>query len=134
MQRVGDILGECVDPSLPANAAKPASSERGPRFFDGSYGIGLLSSRPLEDDDRLELEAAHHPRAVLHARLQVGARPLQVFCTHLTPIIGHVPHPEGGSSSDGQAQQVDAWLARVEKMVGSEPALVLGDLNTGSAA
>jgi endonuclease/exonuclease/phosphatase family metal-dependent hydrolase len=124
-------LDECVDPTLPKAEATDRSTDDGPRFYDGSYGIGLLSSRPLKATDRLDLESAHHPRGVLYAEIEVGAAPLHVFCTHLTPILRGVPHPNGGSWSSEQSRQVDAMLAFIERKAGNQPVLVLGDLNTG---
>jgi endonuclease/exonuclease/phosphatase family metal-dependent hydrolase len=131
MRRVGEILDDCVDPDLTRGAE--SSSEKELRFFDGSYGIGLLSAQPLAGADRLELEAGHHPRAVIHAQIDAGDLPLHVFCTHLTPILRGIPHPTGGSWEAEQAAQVDALLAWVDAKAGDEPAIVLGDLNTGPA-
>lgn len=128
MRRVGEILDDCVDPDLTRGAS---NSKQALRFFDGSYGIGLLSARPLSRSDRLELTAAHHPRAVLHAELEVGERPLHLFCTHLTPILRGIPHPSGSSWEAEQSAQVDALLDWVDAKAGDEPAIVLGDLNTG---
>jgi endonuclease/exonuclease/phosphatase family metal-dependent hydrolase len=129
MRRVAEILDDCVDPNLSRVADDPSRQQL--RFFDGSYGIGLLSSRALAEVDRLELEAGHHPRAVLHARIEAGKQPLHVFCTHLTPILRGIPHPIGSTWQAEQSAQVDALLAWVETKAGDEPALVLGDLNTG---
>jgi endonuclease/exonuclease/phosphatase family metal-dependent hydrolase len=131
MRRVAEILDECVDPTLPKPDAETAATAEGPRFFDGSYGIGLLSSQRLSDVERLELVAAHHPRAVLHARIGEGAQRLHLFCTHLTPILRGVPHPAGGSWASEQSEQVDAVLDWVERKAGDQPAILLGDLNTG---
>jgi endonuclease/exonuclease/phosphatase family metal-dependent hydrolase len=131
MRKIGEILEECVDPTLAEPELDPARAAAGPRFFDGSYGIGLLSSERLEDTDRLDLDAAHHPRAVLHARVGHGERRLHVFCTHLTPILRGVAHPGGGSWASEQSRQVDALLDWVDRKAGARPALILGDLNTG---
>lgn len=128
LRRVAEILDECVDPD---RAERAPSNAKGPVFFDGSYGIGLLSSEPLSSVDRLELESAHHPRAVLHASTGDGDRRLHVFCTHLTPVLGNVPHPAGGSWESEQSRQVDAMLDWIARKAGDEPVLVLGDLNTG---
>jgi endonuclease/exonuclease/phosphatase family metal-dependent hydrolase len=131
LRRVGEILEACVDPSVSKAKLGPARAPEGPRFFDGSYGIGLLSSERLTDTDRLDLEAAHHPRAVLYGRLGQGEQRLHVFCTHLSPILRGVPHPSGGSWTSEQSRQVDALLDWVDRKAGDQPALILGDLNTG---
>lgn len=133
LQRVGEILDECVDPN-PVRARSPGGTGKAVHFFDGSYGIGLLSALPLLDRDQRELVSAHHPRAVLHARVEVSGAPLHVFCTHLTPSLAGIPHPSGGSWTEEQSAQVDALLDYVKDRAGTQPAIVLGDLNTGPAA
>jgi endonuclease/exonuclease/phosphatase family metal-dependent hydrolase len=131
LRRVGEILEECVDPSESRAKLDPTQTAEGPRFFDGSYGIGLLSSDELSDGDQLDLEAAHHLRAVLYGKLGEGDQRLHVFCTHLSPILQGVPHPGGGSWASEQSRQVDALLDWVDRKAGDQPALILGDLNTG---
>lgn len=131
LRPITEILDQCVDADR-EHAASPDA--KGPVFFDGSYGIGLLSSMQLSDVDRLELEASHHSRAVLHARIAYAGQRLHVFCTHLTPILRSVPHPGGGSWLSEQSRQVDAMLEWITRQAGDEPALIMGDLNTGPAS
>ncbi len=100
--------------------------------WGGHNGLMLLSTVALEEQDWLDLQGTLVRRIALHARTPDG---LHIFCTHLTANLTDVPY-NGPADSWGaeQATQIDALLAWVdEKTGGTEPAVILGDLNTGPA-
>jgi endonuclease/exonuclease/phosphatase family metal-dependent hydrolase len=128
MRAIDTILGEC------GGRNETASATASKYFYGGSYGIGLLTGETVLESDMLQVASTQHPRAILYAKLATDvAKPLHVFCTHLTPDMGNMSRTSG-SWRDEQQAQLKAMLAFVEqKTRGREPAVIMGDLNTGPA-
>jgi endonuclease/exonuclease/phosphatase family metal-dependent hydrolase len=102
--------------------------------YGGSFGIGLLSRRPIETWDETVLDSSLNRRAVIHAVIDVDGSSLHVFATHLSPIFDDIPFPGEGSWEAEQRAQIERLLALIEERVPTgEPVVVLGDLNTGPA-
>jgi len=127
-----EIEAACVDSAAPARRSGKSTAAEVPALGT-SYGLGLFTSQRLLDQDFLRLEPEHHPRGVLYAHLATAALgEAHVFCTHLTPVLSHVPPPRGRSWHDIQSRQVDQLLAFVErKAPAGALVIVLGDLNMG---
>ena len=101
--------------------------------YEGSLGIGLLSTADIVDTDVLVLESSINRRAVLHALVDTEAfGPIHVFGTHLSAVFSDIPFPGDGSWEGEQASQIEALLAYIETRVDSDdPVVLLGDFNTG---
>lgn len=87
----------------------------------GDTGIAFLSRLPLAETERLALpwkECAWRPRLALATTIQVGARQLHLFNSHIDPH----------ASIEGQLEQHRAILDRASKLTG--PVIMLGDFNT----
>lgn len=87
----------------------------------GDTGIAMLSRLPLGKTERVSLpwaECAWRPRLALATTIQVGARELHLFNSHIDPH----------ASIEGQLEQHRAVLARASRLTG--PVIMLGDFNT----
>lgn len=87
----------------------------------GDTGIAFLSRLPLAKTERLSLpwtECAWRPRLALATTIQVGARQLHLFNSHIDPH----------ASIEGQLEQHRAILDRAGQVTG--PVIMLGDFNT----
>lgn len=131
----GDLVAlrsACV--GTPASDA-PAPESRS-YISGGSYGTGLLSTRPFAAADAKRLDASTVRRAILYGRLDGTALgTVHVFCTHLSALLTGLKYEGSYGSWDREnAAQVRVLLDWVHEKAGSEDAvLVLGDLNTGPA-
>lgn len=103
--------------------------------YGASNGLILLSNLELSGTDHLQLDFFFTVRIVLYAKALTDAGPVHLFCTHLTADISATVEYTGdyGSYEEEQALQIDALLAYIEQKAGDEPAVLLGDLNTGPA-
>lgn len=124
--------GLCLASSLGGTTSEivEACTTVSPRYqYDGSFGLMLLSRRPVVDQAHVELEGSLNRRAVLHAELEGD---VHAFCTHLT-AVEPLPYPgSGGSWRAEQADQIQALLAYIdERAPTSSPTLLMGDLNVG---
>lgn len=101
--------------------------------YDGAFGVGLLTNQTVTASDQLVLSSTLNRRGVLYAELETEAGPMHVFCTHLSAALSiNYPGPAGSWEAEQRAQ-IDAMLAYVAEKAGTEPAVILGDLNTGPA-
>jgi endonuclease/exonuclease/phosphatase family metal-dependent hydrolase len=101
--------------------------------YDGAFGVGLLTNQTVTASDRLVLDSTLNRRGVLYAELETDAGPVHVFCTHLSAALSiNYPGPAGSWEAEQRAQ-IDTMLAYVAEKAGTEPAVILGDLNTGPA-
>jgi endonuclease/exonuclease/phosphatase family metal-dependent hydrolase len=87
--------------------------------YGGSFGTGLLLREPPLASGSITFSSTVNARGALYAKLASAFRegPLHVFAAHLSP---------GGPE---QIPQVEQLLAFIETTAGTEPALLLGDLN-----
>ncbi len=88
---------------------------------DGTTGVALLSRLPLAHLARVELpfaECAWRPRLALAASIEVAARCVRVFNSHIDPHAG----------IDQQLAQHESVLAHAART--NEPTILLGDFNT----
>ena len=97
--------------------------------WGGHNGLLLLSRDTLADTELLMMESWLVQRAALYAR----AGEVQVACTHLAADLPEPDYTSDFASSyeEEQAQQITTLLAWMEDRIGTEPAALLGDFNTG---
>lgn len=119
---IDDILGFC---SQPADLW----------VYDGEFGIGILTSRDILEEDNIILDSNTTRRAVAYAKVDSPIGEVHAFCTHLTAGLSTVPHPkesEGGSWEAEQKGQIDDLRNFIDSKAGSDGLVILlGDLNTG---
>ncbi len=117
---IEDILSACV-------------TESTEYAFGGAFGIGFLSSLPLQDEDRLVFDATTTRRAVLYAKVATPLGEVHAFCTHLNAIYSDVAYPKPtGSWEEEQAAQIADLLAFIDEKAGSDgPVVLMGDMNSG---
>lgn len=84
------------------------------------YGNAILVRHPLAETAMQKLEPLDDYRTVAHARLEVGGRPLEVYCTHLHHTM------EGGEIRDTQLRDLLGFIGRTR---GEAPVLLAGDFN-----
>jgi len=115
-----DILTTCEGPSVPY-------------AYKGSFGIGLLTSFDVLDEDELVLESTTNRRGILYAELDTPFGPVHTFCTHLTAVFTDLDYPGSfGSWEEEQAAQIDELLTFVDDKAGDDGlVMVMGDFNTG---
>lgn len=119
------IYGACI----PGSSGTPNET---PALFGGGFDVGLLSRLPLQATEVKRLDSALVRAAVLYGKVQQNGKNLHVFCTHLGSGIGSFPYPVTGGSWQGENEaQAQAVAAYVAAKAGAEPAVLLGDLNTG---
>ncbi len=96
---------------------------RATRYFQGDYGVALISRYPLEEQTQVQLPrlAEEEPRTVGRARITVRGQPVSVYVTHLANALGNTAL---------RKQQSQAILALIE--ADPHAKLVMGDLNDGA--
>ncbi|MBT3221141.1 MAG: hypothetical protein HN348_18830 [Proteobacteria bacterium] len=100
--------------------------------YGGAFGTALLTSMDLSDTDELLFASTTNRRSVLYGLVDTPLGETHVFCTHLTAVFSMIPYPkEEGSWAEEQAAQVEEFLDYIDEKAGSEPVLVLGDMNMG---
>lgn len=117
----------------PIDELEAACSGDGALFaYDGAFGVGLLTNQVVTAQEALVLEGSTiNRRGVQYMRLEVDGAPLHVFCTHLTANLS-IDYPrEEGSWESEQAAQIDAIHGWIAERVGSDPVILMGDLNNG---
>ncbi len=98
--------------------------------WGGHNGLMLLSSSPMANTDRLDMDAWLVFRSALYAEVDG----LSVVCTHLTADLGSVAYGGTAASYEAeQAAQIDAMIAWAEAKADGGPLVLLGDFNTGPA-
>ncbi len=137
----GALSGDCqsclgANIGLPVDAIIDNCTSASARYaYEGSFGIGLLTSADIVDQDSIVLESELNRRGVIYALLdteQFGE--LHVFVTHLSAVFDDIPYPGDGTWEEEQAAQVTALLDFVdEKADDGAPVLVMGDFNAGPA-
>lgn len=117
----------------PIDQLQAACSGDGALFaYDGAFGVGLLTNQAVTAQEGLVLEGSTiNRRGVQYMRLDPGGAPLHVFCTHLTANLS-IDYPrEEGSWASEQAAQIDTIHGWIAERVGTDPVILMGDLNTG---
>jgi endonuclease/exonuclease/phosphatase family metal-dependent hydrolase len=119
---IDEILGTCT-------------TESTEYVYGGAYGIGFLSSVPLEDQDSQVFESTTNGRAVLYAKVTTEIGEVHAFCTHLNAIFTDIDYPKPtGSWEEEQTQQIADLRAFIESKAGADGQVVLmGDMNCGPA-
>ena len=84
------------------------------------YGNAILTPHALAETAMRKLEPLDDYRTAAHARIDIGGRPLDVFCTHLHHTM------EGGET---RATQLRDLLGFIGERHGEAPALLAGDFN-----
>lgn len=135
---LGDSCRNCITANVGgtvAEAVESCTTATAAYAYEGSVGIGLLTSLDILDSDILVLESSINRRAVIHAVVDTeGFGPVHVFGTHLSAVFSDIPYPGDGSWEAEQAAQIDALLAYIESRTDiGDPIVVLGDFNTGPA-
>lgn len=126
---LGANVGSSIDEAIVACTQGTAAYA-----YDGSFGIGFLSSEPFVEQDQLVLESSLTRRAVLYVEIDdptIG--PVHLFGTHLSPVFSDVPYPGEGSWEEEQAAQIEALRAWVDEKAGDGVVIMAGDFNTGPA-
>ncbi len=85
------------------------------------YGNAILFRHPFSESDSRKLEPLDDYRVVAHARIEVGERPLDVYCTHLHHT------EEGGTIRATQLRDLLGFIGRTRKR--RAPVLLAGDFN-----
>lgn len=85
------------------------------------YGNAILTRHAILADDSTLLPPLDDYRSLVHVRLAIGTRTLDVYATHLHHT------PEGG---DIRRQQIDALVATLQRTRNADALLILGDFNT----
>lgn len=116
------------------DAIEAACGEGGALYaYEGAFGVGLLTNQEVTASDQLVFPSTLNRRGVLYAELATAAGPMHVFCTHLTADLSFNYPGAADSWGDEQRDQIEALLVYVAEKAGTEPAVILGDLNTGPA-
>jgi len=112
--------------------------------FEGQNGVMILSRHPLKNAENWVLPGTWNRRSILSATAELpnGAE-LDVYCNHLTPIFDSVAYPYTGQYGNGmsgaagwqaeQELQAQKLISYVTETSDGRPAVILGDMNTGSA-
>ena len=135
----------CVATSLPtetlaAARARCSTDGRAVLSFGGQNGEVLLSRHPLGSPSVTVLPATWNRRVIVSATAEVeGVGPIDVHCTHLTPIFDSPAFPYTGAYGGGavtasgweaeQRLQAERLVERVEATTGRGHGLVLGTVN-----
>lgn len=85
------------------------------------YGNAILTPHPLAEASMRKLEPLDDYRTAAHARIEVGERPLDVFCTHLHHT------PEGGETRATQLRDLLGFIRETKRA--AAPVLLAGDFN-----
>ena len=121
-------VGSTIDDAVAACTQGGASYS-----YEGSFGIGFMSSEAFVEEDSLVLDSNLTRRAVLYVQIDDPALgPVHLFGTHLSPVFSSVPYPGEGTWEEEQAAQIAAMRDWIESKAGDEgPIVLLGDFNTG---
>ena len=113
------IFERCLAEAEPAaDEAVQPPGHAGVMAYGGSFGTGLFARDAPIETDTVSFEATLNARGAIWAVFErAGLGRLHVFGAHLSP---------GGQE---QGPQVERLLSWIEDKAGSEPAVLLGDLN-----
>lgn len=149
---VGCVLGSCGDEyggvlpdcktCLNANVGKKYSeikeqctteTEQDVYTYGGSFGIGLMTSATVLEQDDILFDSHANRRGAIYAKLDTSEGEVHAFCTHLSAVFTDIPYPEAtGSWAAEQAVQITELLAWVGEKAGADgKVLLMGDMNTG---
>jgi endonuclease/exonuclease/phosphatase family metal-dependent hydrolase len=94
-----------------------------------------MTSNEILSQETVRFASTFIRRSVLYAELEHrDGRIYHVFCTHLTPVFTTIAWPyEEGSWREEQSDQIDELRAYMDEKSGGDPAILIGDLNTGPA-
>lgn len=126
---------------LQANVGKPyesvistCKSETSEFAFGGSFGIGLLSKYPIEEQELTVLESSTNRRGILSGKVTTELGEVHVLCTHLSAVFADIPYPKAtGSWEEEQRAQIEQMIGMADAKAGTGRAMLLGDMNTGPA-
>jgi len=113
------ILARCTatEPTEPALVARGSVGSGQLMAYGGSFGTGLLLRQPPLASASITFQSTVNARGALYAQLAGALGPLHVFAAHLSP---------GGAE---QAPQIEQLLSFIDEKAGTQPSLLLGDLN-----
>lgn len=102
------------------------------KFEKGRNGVILLSKVPLQQTSVKMLDSFLIQRVVLNAKATIQGQPTHVFCTHIQAGLGDVAYSgKYGSWQGEQKQQLLDMTAWMNQIAGTDPLILLGDLNCG---
>ncbi|MCZ7584971.1 MAG: endonuclease/exonuclease/phosphatase family protein [Deltaproteobacteria bacterium] len=117
---IDDIADVCTNPGPP------------PLQYEGANGLLVLSKFPLSETSALELDYFLITRLVLHARVETDNGPVHAYCTHLSTDISGLPyHGTFEDFAEENLAQAEAILEFIDETSNGEPAVLLGDFNSG---
>ena len=127
---------DCIKANIGLGAAgifATCAKEGGGKYaFKGRNGLAILSKVKLSGTGHTVLKSSVNRRALLEAQATFVGSKAHLFCTHLTAGLSSIEYSgEFGSWEKEQAQQIDAVIAHIDKKVGTEPAVLMGDMNCG---
>ncbi len=127
---------DCIKANIGLGAAgifATCSKEGGGQYaFKGRNGLVLLSKVPLSNTGHTVLKSSTNRRAVLEAQATFDGSKAHLYCTHLTAGLSNIEYSgEFDSWEKEQAQQIDVVVAMVKTKAGTDPAVLMGDLNCG---
>ncbi|NNE73995.1 MAG: hypothetical protein HKN26_10040, partial [Acidimicrobiales bacterium] len=127
---IGSNVGSTVEEAVANCTAASAAFA-----YEGSVGLGLLSSAEILATEVLVLDSSLNRRAVVYALVDTEAfGEVHLFGTHLSAVFTDIPYPGEGTWEDEQASQIEAILTFIDGLVvPGEPVVLLGDFNTGPA-
>ncbi len=103
------------------------------RMFGGSNGVMLISRRPISNAEWIPLPSSEANRVGLFATVDVGGKPVEVACTHLSGAVDILSPTNLQFSNwyDEMKAQIDIVSDRLAARAKGGPQLLMGDLNTG---
>jgi endonuclease/exonuclease/phosphatase family metal-dependent hydrolase len=136
LRSLSQTASECVSSAGDTTRAAAAGTPARAYVYGGSYGIGMLTSESVLEDDFLRFESEQLARGALYAKVRTGTElgDVHFFCTHLTADTRSIPFPDRVRSwSSEHEREVSDLLAWMERKAQGGPIVLLGDLNTGPA-
>ncbi len=113
--------------------------------FNGQSGVMILSKHPLSNVETLVMPGTWNRRVITRATVAIAnARPVTVYCNHLTPQFDSTAFPYTGRHGCGrvgregwaseqlaQARRLSQWVTQSS---GANPAIIAGDFNSSPMA
>jgi endonuclease/exonuclease/phosphatase family metal-dependent hydrolase len=148
----GCVMANCLEPfsalasgctqCLAANLSKPleeifatCTASGAVMSYDGRNGLILLAHREFDTTEHLVLDSFLLRRVVLHATFKNDPDNTHVFCTHLSAPLSEMEYAGKYESWEAeQAAQIDQMVAWIDTQAGTDPTVLLGDMNCGPAA
>jgi endonuclease/exonuclease/phosphatase family metal-dependent hydrolase len=103
--------------------------------YQGSFGVGMLTSHEVLDSDTIVLDSTTNRRGIIYNKVDTPLGEIHAFCTHLTAVFSDIPYPGTmfGGWDEEQLAQIDAMRAWIDEKVGTEggQVIMMGDFNAG---